>query len=42
MACNVPGKEPGVAVREIPNAPFVSRLTLPPINVSLYEIQIVK
>jgi hypothetical protein len=30
------------AVREIPNAPFGSRLTLPPINVSLYEIQIAK
>jgi alpha-L-arabinofuranosidase len=39
MACNIPGKEPGVSVREIPNAPFGSRLTLPPISVALYEIR---
>jgi len=39
LACNVPGKEPGVTVREIPNAPFGNRLTLPPLSVSLYEIR---
>jgi alpha-N-arabinofuranosidase len=39
MACNVPGKEPGVTVREVPNAPFGKKLTLPPISVSLYEIK---
>jgi alpha-N-arabinofuranosidase len=38
MACNVPGKEPGVMIREIPNAPFGSRMKLPPISISLYEL----
>jgi len=40
MACNVPGKEPGVMIREIPNAPFGSRMKLPPISISLYELRI--
>jgi alpha-L-arabinofuranosidase len=42
MACNVPGKEPGVRIREIPNAPFVQRLKLPPISISLYELNVTK
>jgi len=37
-ACNVPGKEPQVAVRETPAAPLGKKLTVPPISVSLYEI----
>jgi len=40
MAFNDPGKPPVVAVREIPDAPFGDRLTIPPISVSLYEIKI--
>jgi len=40
MACNVPGKDPGVRIREIPNAPFGQRLKLPPISISLYELKI--
>ncbi len=36
-ACNVPGKDPQVAVRETPAAPFGKKLTVPPISVSLYE-----
>ena len=38
MACNVPGREPGVAAKETPDAPFGKVLTLPPLSVSLYEI----
>jgi alpha-N-arabinofuranosidase len=37
-ACNVPGKDPQVAVRETPAAPFGKKLTVPPISISLYEI----
>ncbi|MEN6561485.1 MAG: alpha-L-arabinofuranosidase C-terminal domain-containing protein [Acidobacteriota bacterium] len=39
-ACNVPGKEPQVVVRETAAAPFGKKLTVPPISVSLYEIEI--
>ncbi|HOW85684.1 MAG TPA: alpha-L-arabinofuranosidase C-terminal domain-containing protein [Candidatus Aminicenantes bacterium] len=39
-ACNVPGKEPQVAVRETAAAPFGRAVTVPPISVSLYEIEI--
>ena len=42
MACNVPGKEPGVRIRELPNAPFGQRLKLPPISISLYELNVTK
>jgi len=41
-AYNEPGKEPTVKIREIPGAPFGTKLTLPPISISLYEIQIGK
>jgi alpha-N-arabinofuranosidase len=37
-ACNVPGKEPQVVVRETPAAPFGRKIMVPPISVSLYEI----
>ena len=40
MACNVPGKEPGVAVKETPGAPLGRTLTVPPLSVSLYEITV--
>ena len=42
QAFNDPGKEPAVKIQEIPAAPFGSRLTLPPMSVSLYEAQIAK
>ncbi len=41
-AYNEPGKEPAVEIREISGAPFGAKLTLPPISISLYEIQIGK
>jgi alpha-N-arabinofuranosidase len=40
MACNAPGKEPGVTLKETPNVPFGSPLALPPLSVSLYEIAV--
>jgi len=40
MAFNEPGKEPAVKIREIAAAPFGSELTVPPISVSLYEINV--
>jgi alpha-N-arabinofuranosidase len=39
-ACNVPGQPPGVAVHETESAPFGKTLMVPPISVSLYEIEI--
>jgi alpha-N-arabinofuranosidase len=39
-ACNVPGKEPQVAVHETSGAPFGMKIMVPPISVSLYEIGI--
>jgi len=39
-ACNVPGEPPQVAVRETAAAPFGRKLTVPPISVSLYEIEV--
>jgi alpha-N-arabinofuranosidase len=39
-ACNVPGQPPGVAVQETESAPFGKTLTVPPISVALYEIEI--
>jgi alpha-N-arabinofuranosidase len=41
-AYNEPGKEPAVKIQEISGAPFGAKLTLPPISISLYEIQIGK
>jgi len=38
QAFNDPGKEPAIKIREVPDAPFGSRLTLPPLSVSLYEV----
>jgi alpha-N-arabinofuranosidase len=40
QAFNDPGKEPVIKIQEIPNAPFGNRLTIPPISISLYEVQI--
>jgi alpha-N-arabinofuranosidase len=42
MACNIPGKEPGVRIVEKEGAPFGARLTLPPLSISLYEIAVGK
>ena len=39
-ACNVPGQPPAVAVHETEDAPFGKTLMVPPISVSLYEIEI--
>jgi alpha-N-arabinofuranosidase len=39
-AYNDPGKEPVIKIREIADAPFGNRLTLPPISVSLYEVRV--
>ncbi len=39
QACNVPGKPPGVAVKEIPNAPFGKKLTVPPLSISLFGVR---
>jgi len=41
-AYNEPGKEQAVKIQEIPNAPFGTKLTLPPISISLYEVQVAK
>jgi alpha-L-arabinofuranosidase len=40
LACNVPGKDPGVAMKETADAPLGRTLTLPPLSVSLYEIAV--
>ena len=40
QACNVPGRPPAVTVQETADAPFAARLTVPPISVSLYEIDV--
>ncbi len=37
-ACNVPGKAPEVGFKEIKSAPFGTSLTVPPLSVSLYEL----
>ena len=42
MAYNEPGQEPRVSVQEIDGAPFKSRLTVPPISISLYELELKK
>jgi alpha-L-arabinofuranosidase len=39
-ACNVPGQEPQVSVHETEAAPFGRTVMLPPISVSLYEIEV--
>jgi alpha-N-arabinofuranosidase len=39
---NEPGKEPAVKIQETSNAPFGSKLTLPPLSISLYEVQVGK
>jgi len=39
-ACNVPGQEPQVAVHETEAAPFGRTVMVPPISVSLYEIEV--
>ncbi len=41
-ACNVPGQEPQVKVRETGDAPFGPKIMVPPISVSLYEVPIAK
>lgn len=41
-AYNEPGKEPAVKIQEINSAPFGTKLTLPPISISLYVVQVVK
>lgn len=41
-ACNAPGRDPRVGVRETGDAPFGKTVTLPPISVSLYEVRISK
>jgi alpha-N-arabinofuranosidase len=41
-ACNVPGKPPAVTVHETGDAPFGSRITVPPISVSLYQVEVGK
>ena len=40
QAYNDPGKEPVIKIRDIPDAPFGNRLTVPPISVSLYEVKV--
>jgi alpha-N-arabinofuranosidase len=37
-ACNVPGKDPQVVVKESADAPFGRSITVPPISVSLYHL----
>jgi alpha-N-arabinofuranosidase len=41
-ACNVPGKPPAVAVKEQDGVPFGKRLIVPPISVSLYQVEVGK
>jgi alpha-N-arabinofuranosidase len=40
MACNVPGKVPGVTLVEKAGVPFGRSLTVPPMSVSLYEVPV--
>ncbi len=40
MAYNDPGKEPVIRIEETAGSPFGSRLTLPPLSVSLYELEV--
>jgi len=40
LACNVPGKEPGVTLVEKAGVPFGRTLTVPPMSVSLYEVSL--
>ncbi len=42
MAYNEPGKEPRVKIQEIDGAPFMSRLAVPPISISLFELELKK
>ncbi len=42
MACNAPGRPAGVVMRETKGVEFGNRLTVPPMSVSLYEIDIEK
>jgi hypothetical protein len=42
MAYNEPGKEPKVKIQEIDGAQFMSRLTVPPISISLFELELKK
>jgi alpha-N-arabinofuranosidase len=41
-ACNVPGQAPAVAVKEQDGVPFGKKLTVPPISVSLYQVEVRK
>jgi len=41
-ACNVPGKPAAVAVKEQDGVPFGKRLIVPPISVSLYQVEVGK
>ncbi len=41
-ACNVPGQPPAVAVHETAAAPFGSKIMVPPISVSLYQVEVGK
>lgn len=38
MAYNEPGKEPAVKIQEIGQAPFSSRLAIPPLSISIFEL----
>jgi alpha-L-arabinofuranosidase len=40
LACNVPGKDPQVFFKEIRRSPFGSKIVIPPLSVSLYEIEV--
>jgi alpha-N-arabinofuranosidase len=40
MAFNEPGKEPVVKIQELADAPFSSRMTIPPLSISIYELSI--
>jgi alpha-N-arabinofuranosidase len=40
LACNVPGREPGVTLVEKNGVPFGRTLTVPPMSVSLYEVSV--
>ncbi len=38
LACNVPGREPGVRITELTDVPMADSLSLPPMSIVLYEI----
>lgn len=40
MAYNEPGKEPAVKIQEISQAPFSGKLAVPPLSISLFELEI--